>query len=682
MLNCNLQTGSLADPQKTLSFADRPYHFSITGRREGSHTLTDAGLIHRSVSNSTGEGVVSGTFQKLGIQVRQVVRQGESGLEETLTIQNATDTPIEIDQIEAGFCANLASRPGWRLCAIPFRVQLDGSVYDYPSQALIEGQFHNAVFVEANREYMPPLVEEGLLRSEAWAWGDEHGGLVILKYNNREIELSVARPLHDGGETWLQFGGAGLCLYGEPSGARRLETGRSFTFGVTCYIPYSGNITAAYQVYRDFLDAHGHTFPQDYNPPVNWNELYDVGWYHSQKEELKQFYTRQALLDEAAKARQVGCELLYLDPGWEVCEGTSLWDESRLGSVKNLVEQLRDEYGLGLGYRTVLRTYENVWPAENLIRHTDGSSNPVLLGNQYFWEACLCNPDFWNEKLRRILEISRNGVRFMMVDEFDWRGACTNPSHGHKVPTVPLDHVMAVYRLCRAIRQACPGLTIEAHDPVWPWATSIYVPTYFQHGFGDAGCYDENWGFEYMWDCLNDLKSGRALALYYYNLGCNVPIYLHITMAADNDAGVFFWWAASTVRHLGIGGKVSNKTIEPPEGLAPYDCEKRFAAYQEQMALYKRLKPYFVRGVFHGIAETAHLHTLPERSGGVLVAFNLTDAEQEQEFFIPSHLLQANAEQPVSGAQAQWHADGVTIRLRLPAMSPGVVCIGEAVERA
>ena len=310
---------------------------------------------------------------------------------------------------------------------------------------------------------------------------------------------------------------------------------------------------------------------------------------------MKQFYTRQSLLREAAKAKEIGCELLYLDPGWEVCEGTSLWDEARLGSVKSLVDMLKKEYGLDLGYRTILRTYQDAWPKEYLVKHTEGAYEPVEFGDQYFWEICACNPVFWVEKLKRILEISRSGVRFMMVDEFDWRGPCNDPAHQHPIPTTPLDHVMAVYRLCREIRQACPGLTIEAHDPVWPWSQSIYVPTYFQHGFGETGCYDENWGFEYMWDCLNDLKSGRALALYYYNLACNVPIYLHITMAADNDACVFFWWVASTVRHVGIGGKESSKTIEPAGGFPARDPQKRFAAYKKQMALYQKLKPYFVR---------------------------------------------------------------------------------------
>jgi hypothetical protein len=178
-----------------------------------------------------------------------------------------------------------------------------------------------------------------------------------------------------------------------------------------------------------------------------------------------------------------------------------------------------------------------------------------------------------------------------------------------------------------------------------------------------------------MWDCLNDLRSGRALALYYYALGCNVPLYLHITMAADNDPCVFFWWTASTVRHLGIGGKTSNKTIEPGGGLPPYDRERRFAAYQAQMRVYNRLKPFFVRGTFHGIAENVHLHTLPGQPGGVVNVFNLTDQEQSYEVTIPADKL-GGTELPVTGAHSRWTSDSVTFWLTLPPMCPAIVRIG------
>ena len=149
-----------------------------------------------------------------------------------------------------------------------------------------------------------------------------------------------------------------------------------------------------------------------------------------------------------------------------------------------------------------------------------------------------------------------------------------------------------------------------------------------------------------------------------------------MTMAADNDQCVFFWWTASTVRHLGIGGKTSNKTIEPAGGLLPFDPEKRFATYQAQMRTYNRLKPFFVRGQFHGIAEHIHLHTLPGAPGGVINVFNLTDVEQTFEFDVPMRLLGTTKALPVKGADAEWRADVVRLRLNLPAMSPSLIEIG------
>jgi len=665
MLSFDIATGILLNPTTGQVFASRPYQYTLNGCELTTHGLSTEG----------GAVVLTGTFETLHLTLRQELRECGGGIEESITLTNSGHSAVVIEEIALGFRASLSDHPDWSLCAIPFRVQLDGSRHDYSTQALSAGKFHNAVFEDSSRHYMPPLTESGILRSEAWAWGPGDSGLVIIKYNNKAIELSVVEPKNN----LLRFGGAGLCLYGEPSGARRLEAGQAFTFGATTYLPYSGGLEQAFAAYRAFQVQHGHGFPATYDPPINWNELYDVGWHHSRTADLQQFYTREALLREAAKAREMGCDLLYLDPGWEVCEGTTVWDESRLGEVRDLVRVLLAEYGLALGYRTILRTYQDYWPVASLITHTDGSSAPVAFPPQTFQEPCLCAPAFQQEKLSRTLAISEQGVRFMMVDEYDWRGACCNPNHGHPVPTHPIDHVLAVYQLCAAVRAACPGLTIETHDPVWPWSQSIYVPTYFQQGFGEQGAYDENWGFEYMWDCLNDLRSGRALALYYYNLACNIPLYLHITMAADNDACVFFWWAASTVRHLGLGGKYSSKTIEPAQGLPVWDPETRFEAYKGQMRIYRRLKPYFVRGTFTGLSETAHLHSLPGLPGGVVNLFNLTDATQTREIFISLEDLQTRHPLPIEGAEAHWRDGGVSLCLVLPAMTPALVCIGAAI---
>ena len=179
-----------------------------------------------------------------------------------------------------------------------------------------------------------------------------------------------------------------------------------------------------------------------------------------------------------------------------------------------------------------------------------------------------------------------------------------------------------------------------------------------------------------MWNCLDDLRSGKALALYYYNLGCSIPLYLHITMAADNDAGLFFWWAASTVRHLGIGGKHSHPSIEPPGRLPAYDPEARFSAYQAHMRRYNAFKPFFTRGVFTGLAENIHLHSLPDEAGGVVCVFNLSSETQTYQFAVDGQALNLSGPVAVTGAQAQWVGQGVNLALSLPPMTPGLVVIG------
>ena len=678
MLQYDADTSKLYDPQLDLVFADRPYYYALSGKTGSGETIVGVRLSNKLVTHERDSTVITGVFDALGIELRQVFHRVGKSWQETITLRNTASQPVMLEDICLGFTADLSIRPDWHLCAIPFRVQLDGSLHDFSTQALVGGKFSNAVYTDPTR-WEPPLSEESRLRSEAWAWMHGEQGLVVIKYNNRDIELSVAAPMVQGDEVLLRFGGAGLCLYSEPTRSRRLAPGEDFTFGTCVYISFAGGLRYAFARYRDFLDSHSHGFPPVYDPPVNWNELYDIGWYHSDAEKLRQNYTRAALLREADAARDCGCDLLYLDPGWEVAEGTTLWDESRLGTVESLAVELKRDYGLDLGYRTILRCYRDGWPHEYLVRRPGKEHDPVPWVDQQLWELCLCHPGFWQEKLRRILEISRQGVRFMMVDEMDWRGPCEADDHGHPVPTTPLDHTLAVYGLCREIRRQCPGLTIEAHDPIWPWHTAIYVPTYFQQGFGVNNCYDENWGFEYMWDCIKDLKSGKALALYYYNLGCNIPLYLHITMAADNDHCLFFWWAASTVRHLGIGGKYSHKTVEPPQGLPYYDPEKRFAAYQEQMRLYKRLKPYYVRGTFHGLAENIHLHTLPDSRGGVLNVYNLTDTDQDYSIHLPADLLHIEGEATVSGAFARWNRGDLELEVKLKALSPVIICIGDAV---
>ena len=99
------------------------------------------------------------------------------------------------------------------------------------------------------------------------------------------------------------------------------------------------------------------------------------------------------------------------------------------------------------------------------------------------------------------------------------------------------------------------------------------------------------------------------------------------------------------------------------------------------MKIYKGLKSYFVRGEFHGLAENIHLHTLPGAAGGVITVFNLSGEPRQLEFSVPLEVLGSDKPMTVEGAEATWTEKGLDLKLTLPAMAPGVICIGESAGR-
>lgn len=647
--------------------------YELTVLREADHRETIC-LQEMSFSRSGEIAIVSGHFGGGTVTLRQTLRASDDTVIETIQLFNDGSEELRIEDISIGWILDMSQASDWRLCAVPFRVQLDGSLHEYSADQLAAGDYRNSYCEDLSA---PPrtLLEEGRLRSEAWVWGDGSHGLLVAKYNAVDIEYSIARPMNVGGKFLLKMGGVGTCLYGEPERSHRLKPGASFSFGESHFRPFRGGIEAGFGSYKRMLNAMGHDTPRTYAPPLIWNVLYDLGWHHSDQEALSQFYTRETVFQEAQKAKDYGCEMLYFDPGWEVAEGTTKWDERRLGKVGDMIATLDQHYGLKMGFRTIMRSYSNEWPLSQIVDRTD-SGREKRVGfvgvngvNLEFWEMCLSCQDYFNEKLRRIQEICRQGVRFLMVDEFDWRGPCLGRTHHHECCDSAAQHVRMVQKLCLAIRARNPELVIECHDPIWPWSTSRYLPVYFGQGFGLDRPYQENWGFEFMWNCLDDLKTGKAMSLYYYNLATNIPLYLHITSAADNDNCLFFWWAASTVRHLGIGGRYGNATVSPPD-LPTFDVEKRAARYKEAICLYKRFRPFFTQGEFHGLAEFAHLHTLKGAEGAVLMLFNLTEQTHTFQVRIPRAILEVARCSEVSHDQ---DGDDFVVTKVLPPMSPLLV---------
>ena len=197
--------------------------------------------------------------------------------------------------------------------------------------------------------------------------GPEQEGIMVVKYNPTAIEYSLIQIQR----TTLRFGGADFSLYHEPQNATSIGAHTAYQFGLTLYhlITSTTDLSVDQQCclyYTAFLTEKGHAYPLTYDPLVHWNELYDVGWYHSNASKLQEFYTHQALLDEAAKAQQCHAETLYLDPGWEVGEGMTIFDEQRLGTPQNLIAKL-NEFNLHLAFRTILRDYKQWVPEEWIV---------------------------------------------------------------------------------------------------------------------------------------------------------------------------------------------------------------------------------------------------------------------------------------------------------------------------
>ena len=119
------------------------------------------------------------------------------------------------------------------------------------------------------------------------------------------------------------------------------------------------------------------------------------------------------------------------------------------------------------------------------------------------------------------------------------------------------------------------------------------------------------WAFELMWNPMRDLVGGHSITLYYYNLAYSLPLYIHIDLRSDNDQALMLWWNISTCRHLGLGGT--------------HKEERARVAQRRAMTAYRRLKPFFARGVFYGIDELTHVHRHPNESRAVINCFNLED---------------------------------------------------------
>ena len=521
--------------------------------------------------------------------------------------------------------------------------------------------------------------------AEAWVWTDGKEGFLIAKYNRDQIEFALVdgefmvsasnrgddfyRTFHPtkvgGADVCLRFGGAGR-YRSAPDRADRLRGESAYEFGVTRIVPIQGAWQDGYCSYKELLLEKGHSCPADFDPPVHWNELYNLGWRGGENAPLQEL---PELYGEAAIAKDIGAEAFYFDPVWDIFEGSSEWDEERLGLLPEFVASLRDRYGLKTSLHLMMHT-KSMSEDPRIYRRDQSGAIDTWTGLYSGGHICAASPVWQAQKTERLLRLAEAGVTFFMFDFLSYvppdthikvsrpqGSACWASDHGHEVPLTMQGHAEGILKVIRVVKQRFPNVLIEAHDRITGGLQDFH-PLYFQHGLPDS--FDENWGFEYMWDPLIDLLSGKALSLYEYNLAYDIPLYLHINCGHDNDRMLAFWWYASTCRHLGIGG------VKDP-------ASPLYRALKQAMVTYRRLKPFFARGRFVGAEPMVHAHSLPDRNGCVFVLFNLSSQP------VTRHVSVALSDLGISGktesrqAAVKVSEGQLTFSADVPALSPLIV---------
>lgn len=619
---------ALDDNQMGFRMAEGPYFYRAV-RRDGAQSTTQFGLDDVSAQIEGSRMTIQGKLAGLDVEHIFDLPADRPIMEERIVLHNHTGSRIEISDFEAALVRTLTDKAGQvlpelandRWVALPFRCHLDQvrpNYDDFSTADLVNSKGQKLwVKVDQQCEYVPTDHRQ----ADGWAWTHGPHTLGIFKFDQENMQWSILAADKVDAGTALRFGGA-WTIDGEPSALSRIEPGQTVRLGVTRYQTVPGGHDHAMYALRKFLDENGCRFPMGFNPPVHWEQLYDMegAWDDRPKK-----YTKAILEKEAAKGVEYNCEALYLDPGWDTDFATWLWGEKWLGPRNAFVEEMQSKYGLKVSLHTPLAwwmsngrgwnfggdTAPSTYPPEARRKAPSipGSNPPAPWGTS---TICMGSKAYLDEAARRLLEHCADGVAFLMFDGSQYQGGCEDRTHGHPVPFTREDHMRACLELTRRVHAKYPAVLIEMHDMLGSGVPKRNIPVYYKYGL--PGSYDSVWASELMWQPMEHIHTGRARGLYYYKLACNVPIYLHIDLRKDNEHCLELWWYASTCRHLGIGGTHQNPAV--------------VAAQKAAMRRYRELDRFFKRGEFFGISEEIHLHALLEENAFVANLFNLSDEKR------------------------------------------------------
>ncbi|MFW9823673.1 MAG: hypothetical protein ACFFE4_12090 [Candidatus Thorarchaeota archaeon] len=623
-------------------YADEEYHYRIlTSSKKGSRYsyLSHIGPEYKSKKLSSREIrrqgsdilIIEGNFENTEISITHEfnLKKDSEWLNEKITLINYGNKKVRFGLINFGFKKALFKQySGWidnldefTLTPIPTR-RYFGYAEVRKKEFYNSNDLISSAWVDSQAE-MPGFCAEG------WLWGDSKGGILTCKYNPSQMEYSrfnripTILPGRGAEDVYILFGGVSL-YEGNPELSMILEPNQSYSFGISRYAVYNGDYKDGYYLYRNHLEEFGHKIKDSYNPPVHWNELYNLGWaaekvgFFVDKSDFE-VYTLEQLYNEAELAREIGAQSLYLDPGWDTHLGSEIWNEEKFGPLKDFSETIHEKYGLKLALHLMMNFEGEQEPDYFYLRSKMGVK---VVADPYLGLYNVCANELWvKEKSRRLLELAKHGIDFFMFDFTDLSTfmvddlGCFSKEHGHEIPMRRQTHAENIIKVIQNIKKSYPNILIEAHDR----GVKPRHPLYYQHNLPNS--FDENWGFELMWNPMQDLLSHKALQLFEYNLAYSIPAYLHINENSDNDNMLQFWWYASLARHLGIGG-LSDKN------------SKKFKSLKQAMHLYMKLKPFFTRGTFYGISYNIHLHVNQVTKLGVITAYNLTSRSKQVEMVL------------------------------------------------
>jgi hypothetical protein len=612
--------------------------------------LTEAPvLLMDTSSDGSITATIKGAAGDLEVVLKYTAMTQEPGvIHEQITIRNTGQETLSAGDFVCGFAKTLFDGKKWDmdcslepLVPIPYRYDaFEGVLTDYhfADVARLTGQLNGIT------RGLPAWSADG------WAWESAGQTLLISKYNPKAVEWSRMDPVwQEAGGTprlYIRFGGAGKGAHQDPDMLGNLEPGQAFEFGTTRYEALTGDWKDAHYSHRAWMQQHGIRTPEDYTPRVHWNVLYDAG---CPVFEDRSFFNRELMRAEATKAAEIGCETLYIDPGWDTGFSNSIWAAGRLGPMDEFSKVMRQEYGLTIGLHTPLGAWSVMegYPDEALRMNEKGERlrDPQQLNN-----LCSTSIQYREAKAEYLLELCKNGAVFLMFDGSVMSGPCHDSKHGHSIPLpTRQEHFMACHQLCQVVHEKYPDVSIELHNPLG--GIIMGSPTYFC--YNQPGSFDELWGDEDMWNPLGDLLMGRGLALYYRRLAYDIPTYLHINLKADNPNAIMFWYYASVVQHLGIGGK--------------HEVEAVWQAHKEAMKTYMAHKDFYVHGIFHGIEEEVHAHTLPGQKAGVLNLFNFKDdAVNREVHFRLEDIGLPEGKIEAEGCRFKQEGDKIVLTLQLP----------------